>query len=118
MNLPDPRPGATAPAAANLSPLAAEVLHILQAETGYPPLSAESLSRVLWAIGYGPERVPVPEIEAALSELLAAGQVEVLSRSGVPRFGAVNSQLSGDASDMQAGEVLAYHATLRTWETA
>jgi hypothetical protein len=69
-----------------MSPLAAELLRILEAEAGHPPLSADSLQNVLHAIGYGTDRVPLPEIEAAVGELLAAGQVEVAWRFGVPRW--------------------------------
>ncbi len=61
-----------------MTPLAGEILKVLQAEVAYPPLSAESLSRVLWVTGYGRTENPIPvaAIEGALSELMAAGKVE------------------------------------------
>jgi hypothetical protein len=105
MTLTDPRRGATAPATARLSPLAAEVLAILQAEVGHPPLSAESLVNVLNAVGFGTGRLPVPVVEGALSELLQAGQLEVLSRFGERRFRALRQDTSAKSGGSEARDV-------------
>jgi hypothetical protein len=94
MTRPDPGPGAAAPATANLSPLAAEALRILQAEVDHPPLTAESLANVLNAIGFGLGRVPVVEIEGALAELASAGHVERIWRRGVAHYRAFASKQS------------------------
>jgi hypothetical protein len=69
-----------------VSPLAAELLRILEAEAGHPPLSADSLHRVIKAIGYGDGQVDVVQVEAACAALLQDGQIEVLHRFGEARF--------------------------------
>ena len=63
-----------------MTPLAGACLELLEAEAGYPPLSAESLSRVLWVTGGSPAAHPatVQEIDAACEELLSAGKVEAV----------------------------------------
>ena len=64
-----------------MTPLAAACLALLSDEAGMPPLSAESLSRVLWCTGGGDAGRPytVAELEIALGELLTAGQIECYS---------------------------------------
>lgn len=87
----DPRPGAAAPATAGLSPLATACLTILEGEREFPALSAESLSGVLWIVGQGPgNRWPTAgEIEAAMSELIAAGWAETVWRRGTAGYRAM-----------------------------
>jgi hypothetical protein len=77
-----------------VTPLAAACLALLSDEAGMPPLSAESLSRVLWCTGGGDAGRPytVAELEVALEELLAAGQIErVTTRKIGPRYRALKS---------------------------
>jgi hypothetical protein len=64
-----------------MTPLATAVLSLLTDEAGMPPLSAESITRVLWCTGSGEKGRPytVAELEIALEELLAAGLIEVYS---------------------------------------
>lgn len=62
--------------------LADEIQRILEAEVAYPPLALESLDRVLRAIGYGDGRVTLPDIAGAVSDLVAAGQIERVRRAG------------------------------------
>lgn len=80
--------------------LGAEILKILIAEAQYPPLSTESLVKVLHYTGYSgrPERVPVAEVETVLQELLAGGQVERIWRRGVACYRAMENKQAGDAN--------------------
>jgi hypothetical protein len=63
-----------------MTPLAVELLRILTAEADHSPLKAESPARVLAILGWSPEPVPLPEIEAALSDLIRSGRVERVMR--------------------------------------
>ena len=77
-----------------MTPLATAVLSLLTDEAGMPPLSAGSITRVLWCTGSGEKGRPytVAELEAALEELLAAGQIErVTTRKIGPRYRALQS---------------------------
>jgi len=78
--------------------LAQACLALLSDEAGMPPLSAESLSRVLWCTGTGTKGRPftVAELEAALEELMAAGRVEaVYSRRLGRRWRAMRQTQAG-----------------------
>jgi hypothetical protein len=60
-----------------MTPLATELLRILDAESGRQPMSPDSLRRVLRALGWSP--LPAePEIVAALEALLAGGWIEAV----------------------------------------
>jgi hypothetical protein len=61
-----------------VTPLALELLRILESERDYPPLSAASLVKVLHAVGYGDRRLEESIVQGGLEELMAAGQVERL----------------------------------------
>lgn len=63
-----------------MTPLAVAVLNYLKAEAGWPPLKSEGISRGLFCTGTGLTVDPIPAtaIEGALSELMAAGQVEAV----------------------------------------
>jgi hypothetical protein len=92
-----------------MTPLAGACLELLEAEAGYPPLSAESLSRVLWVTGGSPAAHPatVQEIDEALEELLSAGKVErVWSRRLGPRYRAMPMPKAGTAAQDGAGETI------------
>ena len=58
-----------------MTALAVELLRILTEEAGYPPMTPESLGRVLHALGWTPEP-STAEIVATLDGLLAAGRIE------------------------------------------
>lgn len=75
-----------------MTPLAEALLSLLQNEAGHLPLSAESLSRVLWVTGGDDAGQPrtVAEIDAACGELMTAGLVErVTTRKIGPRYRAM-----------------------------
>ncbi len=93
-----------------LSPLAEACLRLLLAETGMPPLSAASLSRVLWHTGAGDAGRPYSEaeIEAALEELLTAGRAERRGRGAVRRYRAL---AGADAPDRLSADRCASRAT-------
>ena len=69
-----------------MTPLADEIHRILVDEDGRPPLSVESLCRVLHATGYAGGQAGAGDIGAALAELLAAGQVELVWRRGAAHY--------------------------------
>lgn len=88
----------TLPPEIQLVNLADAILRILDGERDFPPLSAESLSRVLFYTGHGQtvDPIPVTVIEGALSDLMAAGMVErVHSRRLGARFRIMKSVQAG-----------------------
>lgn len=60
-----------------MTPLATELLRILEAESGYQPMAADSLRRVLYALGWSPLPAET-EITETLETLLAGGWVEAV----------------------------------------
>lgn len=74
-----------------MTSLAAELLGILSDVTA--PMRPGSLSRVLHVTGYAGDDgnpIPVEQIDAALEELLVAGQVEQVWRRGTAAYRAMN----------------------------
>ena len=70
-----------------MTPLAVEIQRILESERSFPPLSVESLCRVLYATGAAGGPVEPADVEAALAELMHDGSVErVFSPRIGPRF--------------------------------
>ena len=67
-----------------MTALAAACLALLEAEAGHLPLSAASLSRVLWCYGDGTKGRPYTpaEVEVAMQELMNSGHVEREWRRG------------------------------------
>jgi len=61
-----------------MTPLGAEIQRILEAESAFPPLSVDSIVKVLFAIGYG---------EGRIEESVAAGSKgRIVLRCGIPRL--------------------------------
>jgi hypothetical protein len=96
MTFTDPRPAPAGDSRADLSPLAAEIHRILIAEAGHPPLSAASLAKVLRAIGFAPELVPVEEIQGAIDTLVREGLAEGVWRGGTRCYRALDSRQVGE----------------------
>ena len=59
-----------------MTPLAAAVLTLLESEREYPPLSVEKITFCLNVTGQAGHDLTVADVESALAELMAAGQVE------------------------------------------
>jgi hypothetical protein len=60
-----------------MTALETELLRVLTAETAYPPMTAESLGRVLYALGWSPLPLEA-EITATLEALLRDGWIEAV----------------------------------------
>ena len=69
-----------------MTPLAGAVLQILESEREYPPLSVEKITFCLKVTGAAGHDLTVADVEAALAELLAAGQVELVWRRGAAHY--------------------------------
>ncbi len=81
-----------------MTALAAELLRILEAESDHSPLTAAALVKVLRAIGYPEGPVTAEQLEAALAELVAAGDVERASWRGKVCYRTPRSRQAGRAS--------------------
>jgi len=81
----------------SLSPLAVELLRVLEAEGNGPPLTAESLRNVLrCAVGL---YLQDGELEAALDSLMTAGRVEAVHSARLGRRFRVMRHDRGDMSE-------------------
>lgn len=80
-----------------MTPLAVELLRILQAEADHPPLKAESLANVLrCAVGL----TPTPdELQRALDALMTAGRIEAVWSHRLGRRFRVMRHDRGDMSE-------------------
>ena len=72
-----------------MTDLADEIVWLLR--TSDEARTAESMPNILTAIGYGTERVPVEEVEAALVTLVEDGRVALEFRRGRRYFRAAAS---------------------------
>ena len=79
-----------------MTPLAVELHRILSSGE---VLMASSFPAILHAIGYGTDRVELPEVEIALAELIDAGLVGRQWRRGRCYFAALPGQKAAPSRD-------------------
>lgn len=69
-----------------MTPLAGEIFRILRDEAAYPPKSAAMMVKILKFTGYPHGPAGLPEVEAALREILIAGEIERIWRRGAAHY--------------------------------
>ena len=74
-----------------MTELATAILGFIESGAN-PALRADAFPGILWATGFSLDRVPISEVEAALTELMDAGRVEKLWERGRAFFQAVASR--------------------------